>query len=484
MSKILYKIIFTIFLFLIVNYSYSQVYYDDNNWEEISQDGIDFVTLGTSWDHQIITYFFNNGTADITNEQAAIRQAFDLWEDNSNLIFIQVCQAGEADIVISWVTFNHGNHHFCASDGFHCPFDGQNGILAHVVDRPPPGFFFGNSALCGDIHFDDSENWTDAVRNNANQPIDLITVAAHEIGHSLGLAHSDVEDALMWNTYEGSHRFLDEDDIDGIDELYPDTVDPPVVTGPDLLCTSGTFTLEDAPTTTVTWSVTPSYLVTPSSGSGTTADLSKNGNGNPTITFEVGCQNTVEFSYDFHTGPYSSSDYEITGPSSASCNQYVYYSIPQLEGVTSINWIWPSGWTYVSGQGTRYLALRTGTYGGVVAVGVNNTCGQSGSYDTHYTSVYGCYGPFGYNIYPNPASSELVIELTDLKTGELVSYNEFNIGQILIINNKQEIVFKKQYKGLDNRRVTVDLRNIKAGTVYVKVKVGEYEFTERVIIRK
>ena len=259
----------------------------------------------------------------------------------------------------------------------------------------------------------------------------------------------------------------------------------PSISGPDLLCTTDTFYFSSSASPSVTWSITPSYVASPSSGTGGTANVSKNSNGDGTITFNYGCVgNQRSISKDFHSGPYSSSDYPISGPGSASCNQNVYYSIPQLVGVTSINWAWPGGWTYVSGQGTRYLALRTGTYGGVVAVGVNNTCGQSGSYDTHYTSVYGCYGPFGYNIYPNPASSELVIELTDLKTGELVSYNEFNIGQILIINNKHEIVFKKQYKGLDNRRVTVDLRNIKAGTVYVKVKVGEYEFTERVIIRK
>jgi len=188
------------------------------------------------------------------------------------------------------------------------------------------------------------------------------------------------------------------------------TIEIPSISGPELLCTSGTYTLTNAPSTTVTWSVAPSNLVSPSSGTGTTANISKVGNGNAVITFTVGCGSPTDFGYSFHTGPYSSSDYEISGPSSAPCESYVYYTIPELAGVTSINWIWPSEWTYSAGQGTRYLDLITGDYSGVVMVRVNNTCGQGGSYDTHYTYVYGYCGGY-YMAAPNPAGEYTVIDI-------------------------------------------------------------------------
>ena len=52
----------------------------------------------------------------------------------------------------------------------------------------------------------------------------LFLVAAHELGHSLGLFHSAKAEALMYPVYKSStdlSRFhLSQDDVDGIQSLY------------------------------------------------------------------------------------------------------------------------------------------------------------------------------------------------------------------------------------------------------------------------
>jgi hypothetical protein len=159
------------------------------------------------WNRSRITYEFDNGTADIpgNGEWDAVRQAFALWSDAANLQFVDLTGAAnaDADIHISWQTGDHGDGH---------PFDGVNGVLAHA--------FYPGSGIGGDLHFDDAETWTTAVRNTTAQPIDLVVVAAHELGHSLGIKHSSVAGALLAPTYTVPHRFLHRDDQAAVASLY------------------------------------------------------------------------------------------------------------------------------------------------------------------------------------------------------------------------------------------------------------------------
>ena len=170
----------------------------------------DFATSGRRWATTNLRYAFQNFTPDVADASivVAIEQAFALWAAYTPLRFSRVSLTAGPEIIIQFVAGDH-------ADG--SPFDGPSGVLAHAffpsVPPAPP------TPIMGDAHFDETETWTVAVPPGAGT-IDLVTVAAHEFGHSLGLGHSAVNSALMAPFYGGPHRFLDADDIAGITSLY------------------------------------------------------------------------------------------------------------------------------------------------------------------------------------------------------------------------------------------------------------------------
>jgi hypothetical protein len=168
-------------------------------------DAAEFVVAGTKWNKTALTYAYSEFTPDLTQAQvrSAITQAFGLWSAVTPLTFSEVAIGSSPDIIIRFVAGDHG-------DGSN--FDGPSGILAHAFYPPPNG-----GDIAGDTHFDEAEVWTISTPPTG---IDLVSVAAHEFGHAIGLAHSTVSTALMYPYYSGAHRFLDADDIAGIRSLY------------------------------------------------------------------------------------------------------------------------------------------------------------------------------------------------------------------------------------------------------------------------
>ena len=70
----------------------------------------------------------------------------------------------------------------------------------------------------GRAHFDEDEEFTDNTPKGTN----LLWVATHEFGHSLGIDHSDVQGAIMYPYYTGyvEGMKLHSDDIAAIQSLY------------------------------------------------------------------------------------------------------------------------------------------------------------------------------------------------------------------------------------------------------------------------
>lgn len=183
--------------------------YDDLPLDAVGIES--FVDLGGKLPGKGFTYSFDNTSPDIPSafERGVIGQAFGLWSNVARVRATEVASGGTdpcvGDVRILFASRFHGDI---------APFDGPGGVLAHTFYPPP----LNSSCIASDAHFDEDENWVTPTIGGVG--IDLLTVAAHEFGHSIGLGHSADPNALMYGFYTGRHAYLSHDDIAGAVAIY------------------------------------------------------------------------------------------------------------------------------------------------------------------------------------------------------------------------------------------------------------------------
>lgn len=162
--------------------------------------GRKFVTVNNKWKKTNLTYNFANFSSDLDESviKNAIEIAFKQWSSVSPLAFSEA--SGTSDITFKWGAKDHG----CG-----IAFDGPSSVLAHA--------YYPGTGKDGTVDFDEDEFWTDDSQATGT---DLATVALHELGHTLGLDHSNVRQAVMYAYYGGRLLTLFPDDIAGIQSLY------------------------------------------------------------------------------------------------------------------------------------------------------------------------------------------------------------------------------------------------------------------------
>jgi hypothetical protein len=138
--------------------------------------------------------------------EAAIQRAMAQWSNVVQVTWQQGTDATAPQTVN--ILFASGDH----GDGL--PFTSTT-ILAHTFYPAPPN----PEPIAGDMHFNADETW----QIGANT--DLFSVALHELGHALGLGHSDSPSDVMYPYYK-MVTTLNSGDIATVQTLYPAAEQP------------------------------------------------------------------------------------------------------------------------------------------------------------------------------------------------------------------------------------------------------------------
>ena len=140
-------------------------------------------------------------TLDRSLVEGAIEQALHVWSSVADVTFTKT---------------NVPNQDRALDFSF-TSIDGANGTLAQAY-LPSD---VNHSRIAGDVQFDSAEAW-EVGNAQGSAAFDLVLVAVHEIGHALGVEHSQVPGAVMDASVSAQQSFtaLAADDVDAVLALY------------------------------------------------------------------------------------------------------------------------------------------------------------------------------------------------------------------------------------------------------------------------
>ena len=183
---------------------------DETDHDHDNEDDHDHSNTSQGWDGSgqgsaELTYYIDasgipsNLTISVVTE--AIETALSAWSEVADITFTQTSTAGLDDSL----------------DFSFTSIDGNGGTVAQAYFPDD----VNNSSIAGDVQFDISESW-EVGNSQGNSAFDLVYVAAHEIGHSLGLEHTSDTGSVLYPSVSANQQFqgLSQTDVNEVLEIY------------------------------------------------------------------------------------------------------------------------------------------------------------------------------------------------------------------------------------------------------------------------
>jgi hypothetical protein len=265
------------------------------------------------------------------------------------------------------------------------------------------------------------------------------------------------------------------------------------VSGPTLICSSGTFTVNNVPAgCTVYWDKS-SNITLPTDRTTNPIVATANGNGSGWVQVTINsttCGSVTLPQFPIWAGKFEST---VVSGQAAVCPNSLYTYTAQVPGghspSYSYSWTYPSGW-YNNGQLQNWILLQTPMYNmtyGTVRVSITNQCGTSGYSGITVYPGGGC--PHYFTVYPNPASDNVTITIIDNSASNtdttFVNQNIANVNvptnfTVRIYNSQSALISSVKRSGMS---FSVPLTNMRDGIYIVEVNDGKNSTTQTLIVK-
>lgn len=175
------------------------------------------------WEKDTIKWHLLNGDFELP-----LSQAFEImdevvcdWQEAMNKVnkqgevirFAYTSNSKNADIVISFNERDH-SHEIINGHIISCSFDfdGRGGVIAHA-------WSLASGYNGGEIHIDKEEFFTQ-LQSPKIQNVWIKEALSHEFGHTLGIGHSSIENALMYPEYRGYVGKPTDDEVKALQHIW------------------------------------------------------------------------------------------------------------------------------------------------------------------------------------------------------------------------------------------------------------------------